>query len=208
MKKRNLTSMRLMSCPDDYLPNQGRVDYVFTALSAQFLLLFILLVSGTLAIGQTGDASIFDHGGTAHDESQLNIADKTNLADEPAASSHEDFLREMNSQLGRWMWDTTTRNRQTVRFWKAFTIPALPKVVNATMLISADNGYTLFLDGKTIGGGSDWRTLKVYDMTQLLTPGHHVLAVQAYNSNLQAGVIFGLTMYFKDHSKMTLVIGR
>jgi hypothetical protein len=76
--------------------------------------------------------------------------------------------------LGQWMWDRETRDKQTCRFWKKFDIPKGSRVVNAQLRIAADNAYTLFLDGRELGRGSDWRTVSVYDLSWLVAPGRIV----------------------------------
>jgi hypothetical protein len=63
-----------------------------------------------------------------------------------------------------------------------------------------DNEYVLFLDGREIGRGAEWRELFDYDVTQLISSGKHVLAVKAYNSFTFAGVIFGLRVDLADGS--------
>ncbi len=93
--------------------------------------------------------------------------------------------------VGSWIWDTTTRDKQTCRFWRAFEIPH-STVAHAQLQLTVDNGYRLFLDGREIGRGSDWKTLTVYDLTWVLKPGRHVLAVEAFNDRLEGGLIMGL----------------
>lgn len=66
------------------------------------------------------------------------------------------------------------------------------------MRITADNSYELFLDGQDIGRGSDWQVLIEYDVSLLLTPGEHVLAVSALNDFDLAGFLFGLRVVFAD----------
>jgi signal transduction histidine kinase len=191
-----------MICPACCPRNRGRGDFHFLAWFIRFpLLLLILLLPGAAAVGQSAGAGKADHSGISDNDGEANIAG------EPSTTSQSEWFFEMTNHLGRWIWDDTTSDNQTVRFWKAVTIPSHPKVVRATMRITADNGYTLFLDGKTIGGGYDWRSLKVYDLTPLLTLGRHVLAVQAHNDHLQAGLIFCLTISFKDNSETIIVSG-
>lgn len=100
--------------------------------------------------------------------------------------------------LGSWIWDTNTFDQQTCCFWKTFEIPPDKRVDNAILLMSADNEYTLFLDGQLIGRMAEWREYWEYDVTLLMTPGRHVLAVKAYNSFAAAGMIFGLHVDFED----------
>lgn len=107
----------------------------------------------------------------------------------PASTS---TMRDATNHLGRWMWDSVTRDKQTCRFWKSFSVPEDFRVTRAHLLVAADNGYTLYLDGRELGRGSDWRTISDYDLTWLLPAGAHVLAVEGFNDNDKAGVILGL----------------
>ncbi len=43
-----------------------------------------------------------------------------------------------------------------------------------------------------MGRDAEWRHLYEYDITSLLGPGKHVLAVDAYNSSREAGFMFGM----------------
>jgi len=96
------------------------------------------------------------------------------------------------SDMGSWIWDTNTFDRQTVLFWKSFDIPRGTKVTRARLRITADNEYILYLDGRELGRDAEWRHIYEYDITPLLKPGKHVLAVDAYNSSREAGLMFGL----------------
>lgn len=58
-----------------------------------------------------------------------------------------------NSQygIGSWIWNQETHDRQECRLWKSFTIPERPAVERACLRITADNFYTVTLDGREIG---------------------------------------------------------
>ncbi len=94
--------------------------------------------------------------------------------------------------VGPWIWGQKTHDKQTCRLWRAFDIPHGAEVARATIRISVDNGYRLMLDGRQIGSGSDWRSVTEYDLGQGLKPGRHVVAVEAFNDNREAGMQFGL----------------
>ncbi len=117
------------------------------------------------------------------------------LVDDPAETA-KDSLGERGSHnfsdMGSWIWETNTYDRQTVRFWKSFEIPAGAAISRARLRITADNEYILYLDGRELGRDAEWRHLYEYDITTLLQPGRHVLAVEAYNSSREAGFVFGL----------------
>jgi len=100
--------------------------------------------------------------------------------------------------LGSWIWTDKTFDRQTCRLWKEFDVPSGSKVNSARMRMTVDDGYQLFLDGRELGQGAEWRTLTEYDLTLLLPPGHHVLAVNAFNDLYFAGLIMDLKIQFSD----------
>jgi two-component sensor histidine kinase len=101
-------------------------------------------------------------------------------------------------RLGAWIWAPQTLDKQTCRFWRKFHIPQGATVARAKLRISVDNGYRLMLNGRVLGNGSDWRSITEYDPSLLLKPGNHVLAVEAFNDNREAGMLFGLTIELTD----------
>lgn len=94
--------------------------------------------------------------------------------------------------VGDWIWATETHDEQTCRFWRRVDIPANASVSRAELMIAADNAYHLFVDGREIGQGVIWYNLTEYDLTQVLRPGPHVLAVECFNEYLRAGLVAGL----------------
>ncbi len=100
--------------------------------------------------------------------------------------------------VGSWIWDAKVADRQECRFVREFEIPEGAVVETALLRITADNSYQLFLDGQPIGRGGDWRVLIEYDVTQLLGPGSHVLAVAAVNDFDVAGLIAGLRVTLRS----------
>jgi signal transduction histidine kinase len=77
-------------------------------------------------------------------------------------------------------------------------------VAEADLRIAVDNGYRLLLDGRELGIGSDWRSVTEYNITLLLEPGWHVLAVEAFNDNREAGMLFGLKIELTDGRKIVI----
>jgi two-component sensor histidine kinase len=111
-------------------------------------------------------------------------------------------FQKAKQQLGSWIWDAHTTNKQTCHFWRAFHIPPGTPPTNATLRITVDNSYTVYLDGTEIGRGSDYHSLTEYDVTLFLQSGIHVLAVEAFNDRLQAGLTCDLQVEFKDRPEM------
>jgi signal transduction histidine kinase len=107
--------------------------------------------------------------------------------------------------IGRWIWTTNFADKQTCRLWREFTLPASNAVHKAVLRITADNQYRVFLDGREIGQGANWKSLTDYDMMWLMTPGSHVLAVEGFNDGLEAGVILGFHVDFADGKQLRIL---
>jgi signal transduction histidine kinase len=123
----------------------------------------------------------------------------------PLPATNGNWVADVTNHLGQWIWDTNTFDKQTCRLWKTFDIPHGVRVTSAILDITVDNGYSLFLDGREIGRGSDWRTVTRYDVTRLLSPGRHILGVEAFNDRLEAGLIFGLHVELADQTTLDVV---
>lgn len=93
--------------------------------------------------------------------------------------------------LGKWIWHPRgdeTRHRCWLR--RAFTLDAGAQ--RAELRLTADNEYTVWLDGTKLGEAADWTVIGRYDVTRLLTPGPHVLAVETLNWDGPCGLTAGL----------------
>jgi len=109
----------------------------------------------------------------------------------------EAYLSPTNG-LGSWIWTEKTFDQQLCQLWKSFLVPASSRVVKARLVLTADNEFTLYLDGRELGRGAEWRELFVFDLTQILEPGRHIVAVRAFNASRAAGIIFGLRVELAD----------
>jgi alpha-L-rhamnosidase len=86
-------------------------------------------------------------------------------------------------------------------FRRAFTLPADPKITKATIQMTADNAFELYLNGKKVGQGDDWNMPVMLDLTESLHAGTNVLAVAATNAGEDpspAGLIAALSVEFAE----------
>ena len=90
------------------------------------------------------------------------------------AAATDPYISPTNG-LGSWIWASNTFDGQTCQLWRTFEIPATAKITKARLVMTADNEFALYLDGRELGRGDDWRELFVFDLSQILTPGKHVL---------------------------------
>lgn len=123
---------------------------------------------------------------------------------DPQAAADLSSVLDPDWGVGSWIWAPETYDKQTCRFWRSFEIPGGATVARAQLHIGVDNGYRLILDGRELGTGSDWRSITEYEIGLLLEPGRHVLAVEAFNDNREAGMLFGLRIELSDGRVITI----
>ncbi len=87
----------------------------------------------------------------------------------------------------QWIWfpeGIPARNAPAAKrfFRRTFAVPEGQHVQSARLRITADDRFTVRLDGEEVGSGSDWREARQFNNLQrLLRPGKNVLAVEAEN---------------------------
>jgi len=72
-------------------------------------------------------------------------------------------------------------------FVKVVTVDAIK---SASLEITADNSYKLYINGKMIGEGKKWEEATVYNLAKNLVKGKNVIAIEATNVDGPAGIIF------------------
>lgn len=115
---------------------------------------------------------------------------------DPSRVLHPEF------DVGSWIWSANLADKQTCRFWRAFEIPEGPMLIDARLRVTVDNAYRVFLDGRELGKGMEWRSLTEYDLAWVLKPGVHVIAVEAFNDYAEAGLVAGLRAEFADGTRL------
>ena len=90
-----------------------------------------------------------------------------------------------------WVWladgDPTRAAPVGVRYFRSrVSLPPGRKVAEATMLMSADNNFVLYVNGEEAGrseeAGDNWRWTRSFDLARLLRGGVNTLAIAARNS--------------------------
>jgi alpha-L-rhamnosidase len=108
----------------------------------------------------------------------------------------------------RWIWVKRTTDTQRVGLRRAFQLARKPEA--ATLLATADNYFTLFVNGRRVGGtearpgiGMGWQDVHRFDLTPLLTAGRNVIALEAKNAGGPAGAIALLQLRWgRRHQEM------
>jgi len=112
------------------------------------------------------------------------------------------FGMDQDFSVGSWIWAEQRMDRVTCRLWKLIEIPSGVRVKRAQLRMTAHDTFRAFLDGTEFGRGSDWGRLTEYDLTRVLSPGRHVLAVEAFNEYEWAGLVAGLVVELSDGKVM------
>lgn len=109
--------------------------------------------------------------------------------------------------LSKALWIKHPSASESWELRASVELPAEPE--SASLAITADNGYELFLNGARVGAdtsGSDaWRGVETYDVRLRLTRGANFIGIHATNSGGARGVVAALQITFKDRPQLLLV---
>jgi putative heme-binding domain-containing protein len=112
----------------------------------------------------------------------------------------------------QWIWfdegnPLAEAPSETRYFRRVFTInrPVPNPVDSATVEITADNTYTLWVNGTQVGSGKNWQDVDKYDVKKHLRHGENILAVQAGNEGGPAGLVVKLSYIPNGRSGEVLV---
>jgi len=121
-----------------------------------------------------------------------------------------------NSLAGaKWIWfpepgaDLNKSAPMGDRFFRRhINVPAGSKPKSAAIIITVDDQYTLFVNGKEAGKMAEkdgWRRPKRYDLAPLLVEGDNIIAVSTKNVESAAGMLAKITFQFADKAAQTLI---
>jgi mono/diheme cytochrome c family protein len=84
----------------------------------------------------------------------------------------------------QWIWNDAHAAEKAkaghVYFRKTVQLAALP--ADATAFVTCDNSFTLFVNGRKVGSGNDYKNASLFDLRAWLKPGENVFAVDAVNN--------------------------
>ena len=117
----------------------------------------------------------------------------------------------------QWIWHGSPETNpaakapaQTVYLRKGFEFPAGAKPVSGEVLITCDNQWTLFINGKQVGkseaGSSAWMRPQKIDISKNLIIEQNSIAVKAVNTiGGPAGLIVKIRAVFENGKRYELV---
>ena len=100
------------------------------------------------------------------------------------------------------IWAPTTGGRQEVGFRRRLKLDAAP--FRARLIVSCDNEFEAFVNGRSVGSGTDWQRLTAIDVT--LNAGDNLIAIRGRNTGSAAGLVAWLVWIDaagKEHELVT-----
>jgi alpha-L-rhamnosidase len=97
---------------------------------------------------------------------------------------------ELDLDGAKWIWHSGDASEKPVGkryFRKPFSLPG--KIKSAVIALSADDRFTLVLNGKPLKEGAEWKKPVTVDLTKAVKAGSNIIEVQADNNGEFAGLI-------------------
>ena len=93
-------------------------------------------------------------------------------------------IQGLQAQQGHWIWTAEQDAKQapvgSCFFRKKFELSRAREV---TMIAAADDQFTVYVNGKLVGSGSQTTSLTRIDLTSFVHDGENIIAVQVVNSS-------------------------
>ncbi len=107
-----------------------------------------------------------------------------------------------------WIWSDAVETEAQCDLRRNFTLDARP--TNATVLVTADNGYELYVNGSLVGSDTGaaadvWQSVERYDITSRLAKGRNVVGLRGIDLGGVRGVIAAIRVELKDQPPLELV---
>ncbi len=102
------------------------------------------------------------------------------------AEEKDKAAEEMDLSACQWIWFPKGRPKQSAPvgsclFRADLLIPGSRKITSASWLGAADNGYTLYINGKKAGSGNSFKAANYCDLLPFVVTGKNAIAVEAVN---------------------------
>lgn len=133
---------------------------------------------------------------------RLNILD----ADSTKAGAKNTGQPKPNTALSspKWIWESSKAEaNEKVFFRHDVQIPE--GITAAAITVSCDNRHHLYVNGESVGMGTEWSHPPTYDILAHLKPGANVIGIEGANEGGAAGLAVKLVITPRDGSPLLLV---
>jgi len=151
--------------------------------------------------------------GTPSEKATEHCVGKGRIIRYPTASNrHPVEAMDDHVRHARWIWHDEGKPASSAPvgkryFRRALTLKATPSIRSARVAMTADNAFTLYINGRKAAGGDDYHRLYAKDVRSLLRPGANMLAVAAENGADHpnpAGLIGTLVVQYDDGQQLVV----
>ncbi|QEG39638.1 DUF1549 domain-containing protein [Roseimaritima ulvae] len=113
--------------------------------------------------------------------------------------------RELHSH---WIWNRSDHNAppQTLVFRKQITLEQ--PIVSGTAVLTCDNEFTLYVNGRKLDAGTQWTEVKAVDLADAFQQGRNwivVVATNTTNSPSPAGLFFQAQLTFEEGDETSII---
>jgi len=130
-----------------------------------------------------------------------------------ASRKRDAQTRKVDLTKAKWIWypeaDTTGGAPVATRYFRTeFLVPEGRQLVAAPCAVAADNSFKMFLNGRRIRNGNNFKQAVEADVKENLLTGKNVLAIEANNEGEApnpAGVIAILSLQFADGQSVNVI---
>jgi len=108
----------------------------------------------------------------------------------------------------QWIWhpESPAATGAARYFRKTFVIPAKPGAAGAQILLTADDQFTLYVNGTFVGTGVNWKQFSLFSLNSLIHAGTNTIAIAGTNILYQAGLTGRLDYRGTDGSTNTVFV--
>ncbi len=112
-------------------------------------------------------------------------------------------------EKAHWIWHPDAPSRETALFRRVVALPDDALIVNAPLMVTADDSVRVWINGRRVGVGQpemrNWRTVNYHLVAALLRPGRNILALEATGKRGVAGVMATLRISLRDGTVLDVV---
>ena len=99
--------------------------------------------------------------------------------------------------IGPWIWHPTANgDNQKVYFRTRLDLDRNVRYLDLNL--TADDGWTLYVNGRRLGSVDYWAVINTYDLRPYVHPGANTIAIEARNNTSPCGLTVGIRIRYED----------
>ena len=104
--------------------------------------------------------------------------------------------------IGQWIWHPTANgDGQKVYFRTQLEVDPSRKIQSLDINLTADDGWTLYVNGKLVAKDDYWQRISQYDLRPFVHPGTNTIAIEGRNNTSPCGLTAGIHTVYEDGTK-------